>query len=247
MKRLLAAGFPDIYQICSVYRDSESGRHHLPEFTLLEWYRRGMELRAIMDETVTLTSELLAKKILLKPPLFVTYSEVFADVLSLDPMMANIGALAESADADAQLVETLGDDHDAWLDLLMASRIASTFSSDQLTVVYHYPASQASLARICPRDPRVADRFELYCGKIELANGFVELTDANEQRSRFEVDQEKRKASGREHCEIDEALIDALRAGMPPSSGVALGIDRLQMIDEGLDDIHSVVTFTPGS
>lgn len=247
MKRLLAADYPDIFQICSVYRDGEAGRYHLPEFTMIEWYRRGFELHAMMQETIDLVTKVFTRKKLTLPPQFVTYAGVFDEALSLDPVLADIDTLAGCMDADQALVDSLGDDRDAWLDLAMATRIAATFSPDQLTLVYHYPASQAALARLCPDDDKVADRFELYCGAIELANGFVELTDANEQKKRFESDQDKRKSRGLEACEIDNALIEALRSGMPPAAGVALGLDRLLMIDEGKDDIRSVTTFTPGS
>ncbi len=247
MKRLLAAGYADIYQICHVYRDGESGSRHLPEFTMLEWYRREFGLSAIIAETVALVLQLVAKRLKDEPPTRISYCDAFENVLSLDPLTADIAMLADAVDADEPLKESVGDDRDAWLDLVMASRIAPTFAVDRLTAVYHYPRTQSALARICPDDDRVADRFELYCGSVELANGFVELTDADEQRARFKTDQEKRSATGRMSIEIDEHLIDALRAGLPQSAGVAIGIDRLLMINESQDDIHSVVTFTPGS
>lgn len=247
MKRLLAADYPDIFQICSVYRDGETGRHHLPEFTMIEWYRRGFELHDMMQETVDLVTEIFSRKKLTLPPRLITYARAFDEALSLDPELADIETLARCMDADVQLVEVLGNDRDAWLDLAMATRIAAAFSPDRLTLVYHYPASQAALARLCPNDDTVADRFELYCGAIELANGFVELTDANEQKKRFESEQEKRRSRGLEPYEIDNALIEALQSGMPLAAGVALGLDRLLMIDEGKDDIRSIATFTPGS
>jgi lysyl-tRNA synthetase class 2 len=247
MKRLLAADYPDIYQIANVYRDGEAGRFHLPEFTMVEWYRRGFELWAMMRETAAFVTELLAKKDLAEPPVAVTYKQIFNEALSLDPLQADTLALANAIDADASLIEALGDDRDAWLDLAMATRVATTFQTDRLTLVYHYPSSQAALARQCPADSAVADRFELYYGEIELANGFVELTDAKEQKRRFESDLEKRKCAGLELYEIDHALLEALHAGMPSAAGVAVGLDRLLMINEGVDDIRSVVTFTPGA
>lgn len=246
MKRLLAAGYPDVYQICSVYRDGEVGRNHLPEFTMIEWYRRNFDLQAIMHETTGLATSLLSKYRLARTPVFVSYVEAFQTALAIDPLLADVELLATTVDADAQLRSSLADDHDAWLDLAMASRVANTFPTDRLTVVYHYPASQSALARICPDDSRVAERFEMYCGPIELANGFVELTDANEQKMRFEADCEKRKSKGLQPYEIDTMLIEALVTGMPQAAGVALGFDRLLMIDEGQNDIRSVATFTPG-
>ena len=247
MKRLLAAGYPDIYQICRVYRDGEAGQHHLPEFTIIEWYRRGFELRAMMRETAALVDAMLARKILAQPPQQMTYAQAFDKALSIDPLHAETGVIAKAVGADATLARSLGDDRDAWLDLAMATGVASTFPTDRLTLVYHYPASQAALARLCPDDPAVADRFELYWGTIELANGFVELLDADEQRRRFQSDQEKRMSLALESYEIDSKLIDALVSGLPPSAGVALGLDRLLMIDESENDIRSVTTFTPGT
>jgi lysyl-tRNA synthetase class 2 len=247
MKRLLAAGYPDIFQVCNAYRDGESGRHHLPEFTMLEWYRHDFGLQAIMEETITLVTDLLAIKPIDQPPLLISYSDAFKNALSLNPLTADVDSLANAVDADQPLRESLGDDRDAWLDLLMASQVAAAFAADRLTVVYHYPGSQAALAQLCPDNNQFADRFELYCGPIELANGFVELTDADEQQARFQNDQEKRAASGAKRLEIDASLINALKAGLPPTAGVALGIDRLLMIDQGQNDLRSVITFTPGS
>lgn len=246
MKRLLAASYPDIYQVCNVYRDGEIGHVHLPEFSMLEWYRRGFELQAIMRETADLVARLMAEK-KLQQPRFVSYCDAFGETLSLHPLNADVGALADSVAADAQLSSSLGDDRDAWLDLAMASRVAKSFEDDRLTLVYHYPASQAALARLCPHDNSVADRFELYCGTVELANGFVELTNASEQKARMEIDRHKRKKAGHKDIEPDENLLDALRAGMPEAAGVALGLDRLLMIDQGAHDIRSITTFTPGT
>lgn len=246
MKRLLAAGYPDIFQICRVYRDGEVGRLHLPEFTMIEWYRHGFELQAMMQETAALVGKMLTRKKLAQPPLKITYSQAFDQALSLAPLRADAKMIADAIDAGDDLMQSLGDDRDAWLDLAMATRVASMFPADRLTLVYHYPANQSALARLCPDDNTVADRFELYYGAIELANGFVELTDAKEQRARFESDLEKRSSSGLKHYEIDDALLEALQSGMPPTAGVALGLERLLMINEGADDIRSISTFTPG-
>lgn len=246
MKRLLATGYPDIFQICAAYRDGEYGRHHLPEFTLLEWYRHGFQLREIMRESVDLVSALVAKKIL-QQTVYKTYAAAFGDALSLDPFTVSIDTLAGTQDADADLCNSIGDDRDAWLDLAMANSVAPTFATDRLTVVFHYPASQAALAQLCPDDERVADRFEVFLGPVELANGFVELTDPDEQERRFRHDCEKRRSAGKQAYDIDRNLIAALRVGMPSCAGVALGLDRLLMIDEGLDDIRDVTTFTPGA
>ena len=245
MKRMLAAGYPDCYQICKVFRDGEAGRNHLPEFTMIEWYRRNFDLADMIAETAALVAELLAS---LDPGELVTleYRVAFREAIGLDPMTAGIGQLAEALDADDDLRRALGDDRDAWLDLAMASRVASSFSGDRLTAIYHYPASQAALARISPDDATVAERFELFFGEHELANGFVELVDAEVQRQRFETDQKQRATAGRPVHDIDARLIAALAAGLPPCAGVALGLDRVVMIDQGLGDIRETVTFTPG-
>lgn len=245
MKRLLAAGYPDIYQVCPVYRGGEQGRHHLAEFTMIEWYRLGFQLDEIIDDAVCLTG-LLLDDLQLAEPLIINYSEAIEAALSLDAQTATAATLADALAADDPLRDAVGDDRDAWLDLAMATRVTTGFDANRLTVIRHYPASQASLARHCPTDPCVADRFEIYLGAIELANGFVELTDADEQLRRFEADRDKRKADGKQDIAIDMALIDALRAGLPDCAGVALGLDRALMIAEGREFIDEVTTFTPG-
>ncbi len=245
MKRLLAAGYPDIYQVCPVYRGGERGRHHLAEFTMLEWYRLGFQLDDIIDDAVCL-SGLLLDDLRLAEPLIIDYAEAVEAALSLNALTATAATLAEALAADDSLREAVGDDRDAWLDLAMATRVATGFADNRLTVIRHYPASQASLARLCPADPRVADRFEIYLGAVELANGFVELTDPDEQLRRFAADRAKRKADGKPDVAIDMALIDALRAGLPDCAGVALGLDRALMIAEGRDIVAEVTTFTPG-
>ena len=139
--------------------------------------------------------------------------------------------------------QSLGGDRDAWLDLVLAERIVPNLSPDGLTVISHYPASQAALARLCPDDPACADRFEVFFGKVELANGFVELGDADEQMQRFRNDQDYRRARQLPVPDIDVDFIDALRAGLPPCAGVAVGIDRLLMLHENKDDIADVSHF----
>jgi lysyl-tRNA synthetase class 2 len=246
MKRLLAAGYPDIFQICRVFRDGEAGRRHLPEFTLIEWYRIGASLAQIIDESAGLVAQLLAGTDLATAR-HLDYRQAFQETTGLDPLEADPAQLAGVLDADASLRAALGDDRDAWLDLAIAEKIAPSFAADRLTALHHYPASQASLARLSPADERLAERFELYLGPLELANGFVELTDAAEQAARFDRDRQKRASSGRPDVAVDGALIAALEAGLPACAGVALGLDRLLMIDQGLDDIAGAVTFLPGA
>ena len=245
MKRLLAAGYPDIFQACQVFRRGETGRRHLPEFTMIEWYRHGFGLQQIMDDTIALVNAMLAHR---EFPVAerISYSAAFEAILGIDPLSVVAADVQDLLDADDALVESLGNDIDAWLDLAMATRIAPAFDPGRLTLVYHYPASQAAMARLCPDNIAVADRFELFCGELELANGFVELTDADIQLQRMETDVQKRAASGLPVHAVDDGLLDALRAGLPDCAGVALGLDRMLMIDEGLTDIRKLTTFTPG-
>lgn len=244
MKRLLAAGYPDMYQIGAVFRGGEKGRRHLPEFTMIEWYRLGLGLHEIIEDTLDLVSAMVPA---VAATDVISYQQAFASALAIDPLTASATEVAAVLDADEHLRRSVGDDLDDWLDLAMASAVAASFAPDRWTAVFHYPASQASLARLSPDDARVAERFELYCGALELANGFVELADADEQLARFEKDREQWRAAGKALPGIDDELIAALRCGLPPCAGVALGFDRLLMIETGLDDIHKVITFTPGT
>jgi lysyl-tRNA synthetase class 2 len=244
MKRLLATGYPDIYQVSKVFRDGERGRSHLAEFTMIEWYRLDFSLQEIMQDAIDLVSTVLAPGRLSADVSFISYADAFQSALSLDPCTADIDSLAGLAKADGNLRTALGEDRDAWLDLLLASKVVNEFAADGLTVLHHYPASQAALARICPGDRNLADRFELFCGNLELANGYVELTDADEQLARCERDQQSRREQGLPVPAIDENLIAALRAGLPPCAGVAVGLDRLFMINEGANDIGAINTFT---
>ncbi len=243
MKRLLAAGFPDVAQICKVFRDAEAGRRHRPEFTMIEWYRLGFGLDAIMRDTASLIASVLGGALPEARSVDVSYREAFQMHAGVDPHTAAIDALADVAGADHDLRVSLGDDRDAWLDLLMSTKVAPEFDGSCLTFVHHYPASQAALARLCPDDASTADRFEAFYGNIELANGYVELTDASEHRRRFRSDQERRRRRGERVRPLDNALLESLDAGLPPCAGVAVGFDRLLMIASGADDIRQVMHF----
>lgn len=243
MKRMLAAGFPDIYQVCKVFRDGEHGRLHRPEFTMIEWYRLNYGLEDIMHNTVDLASRLLGKLAAASATDYISYRDAFRNNLDIDPLDAEYETLASLAGADDALRQSIGPDKDAWLDLLLCNRIAPRFATDRFTVLHHYPASQAALARRCRKDDRLADRFEIFYGTTELANGFVELRDAEEQLARFNKDQEQRQSAGQDVHEIDMRLIDALRHGLPACAGVAMGLDRLLMIREDLRDIADATSF----
>ena len=243
MKQLLAAGHGDIYQICKVFRDGERGPRHLREFTLVEWYRLGFGLRQIIGDTIEFIAALLDRPELSSSAVVVSFEDVFRRSANLNPRTTDVTELAAYMNADEQLKVALADDRDAWLDLVLAQKIVPHLAQDALTVIFHYPASQAALARICPDDNEVADRFEVFYGSHELANGFVELTDASEQISRFERDQVERRRQEAVVHQIDEDFINALRAGLPDCAGVAVGFDRLLMLHEDQDDISTVSNF----
>jgi lysyl-tRNA synthetase class 2 len=243
MKRLLAAGFPDIYSICRVYRDGEVGRNHQPEFTMAEWYRLGFSLSEIVADTVAAIASALDDPNLESEFDVVNYKDAFNLAAAVDPIESTIDELASAANADDSLRQTLGDERNDWLDLLLSTKVAATFSGERLTVLQHYPVAQAALARACPDDGSVADRFEIFMGPMELANGYVELTDAATQAARIDSDQAARKKRGLPIRPTDNALLAALTAGLPMCAGVAMGVERLQMMHDKTDDIRSVVPF----
>ena len=243
MKRLLAAGYPDIYSICRVFRDGEAGKHHAAEFTMVEWYRLGFDLGEIVDDTTRFVASCLDLPKLADSAVRFDFADAFQEFAGIDVIDASLDDLAARCEADEQLRAAVGSDRDAWLDLILGTVIAPQFAPDQLTVIQHYPASQAALARLCPDDERFADRFEVFCGSIELANGYVELTNAEEQRQRMDNDLGKRRDSGRSEPPWDRTLIAALESGLPQCAGVAVGFERLQMICDGSDHIRDVVTF----
>jgi len=241
MKRLLADGYPDIFSIARVYRDGEVGRRHQPEFTMIEWYRHGFELDDIVADTVGLIAAVLDTA---SDSVTLTYRDAFIDAIGLDPMSVSVDALANACGADDTLRSSIGDVRDHWLDLCFAERVSKTFPADRLTVVKHYPASQAALARLSAADPGVAERFEVFSGELELANGYVELSDACALRQRFERDRGEREARGHTAPAIDERFMAAMVHGMPACAGVALGFERLHMLYRGTQDIRDVLTFT---
>lgn len=241
MKRLLAAGSGAIYQICPVFRREERGRLHNPEFHMLEWYRPGFDHHALMDELAALLRNICTHRLLIVPARRLTYRDAFTTHAGVDPFRAEISELGDclSHHSVYHSLDRNGD-RDVWLDLIMASVVGPRLGRDAPALVYDYPASQAALARVRPGDPPVAERFELFVGGIEVANGFHELTDADEQARRFE--REHGRGSGR-RPPIDRALIEALHAGLPPCAGVAVGLDRLLMLDLDLSSIAEAIAF----
>ena len=242
MKRLLAAGSGDIYQIARVFRVDEQGRNHNPEFSMLEWYRPGMDHHALMKEVAALVLQVLGRDL---PVVKRSYQSLFQARFGIDPLVADAAALhAVAVAAAVPGAEQLVLDRDGWLDLLLTYGIEAELGRDELTFVTDYPASQAVLARLNPADPRTAARFELYVDGLELANGFWELADADEQRTRFEADRAQRAAAGQPDIPLDERLLAALAAGLPDCAGVALGLDRLLMCRQGAGSLDRVMAFT---
>lgn len=255
MKRLLAAGSGDIYQICHVARGLERGRHHNAEFTLIEWYRNGFTLEDLMHEVDGLSRAVLGPMALPFASEYVTYRDAFVHALGIDPLAAPLSELqsaaldlgftlpSATATPNAQRANLADSNRDELLDFLMAAHIGPRLGRKALTFVHRYPASQAALARLDTADPRTALRFELYCEGIELANGFHELASASEQRARFEHDLAERKRRGLPTHGLDERLLAALAHGLPDCAGVALGFDRLLMLATGATHIDEVLPF----
>jgi lysyl-tRNA synthetase class 2 len=243
MKRLLASGVGDIYQLCKVFRDGERGRWHNPEFTMLEWYRLGFDDAALMSEVDTLVRELLAPERALGPAERLTYAESIVRHAGVDPSGCTDAELDRAAEAHGVACQA-SLDRDAKLDLLMALVVGPKLGAGRPCFVCDYPASQASLARLKPGSPRVAVRFELYLDGIELANGFHELSDAGEQRRRFLGDLATRRERGQHTPPMDEHLLAALTAGMPDCAGVALGFDRVVAIALQAASLSEAMTFS---
>ncbi len=240
MKRLLAAGSGSIYQMCKSFRNEESGRHHNPEFTMLEWYRVGFNHHDLMDEM----DELLQLVLETESAERMTYQEAFIKVLGVCPLEASMTELkAVAATLGLSDIAEPEEDRDTLLQLLFSMGVETKIGQKVPAFVYDFPASQAALAKINPKDPRVADRVEVYFKGIELANGFHELDDAKEQLARFEEDNRKRLEMGLEAQPIDKYLIEAISHGLPQCAGVALGIDRLIMLALGKTHIEQVTAF----
>ena len=244
MKRLLAAGSGDIYQMCHVFRGEEQGPLHNSEFMIVEWYRRGWGFTALMEEADALVRALMGPAPLAATR-YLSYEQAFIDALGCNPLSDDDASLLERARRagfeDALLLRC---DRNELLDLLMGACVGPQLGREGPVFIHRYPASQAALARLDPQDARVALRFELYLRGVELANGFEELGDATEQRARFAADQRSRAARNLAVPEMDQFLLAALDAGLPPCSGVALGFDRLLMLACNAKRIDEVMAFT---
>jgi elongation factor P--(R)-beta-lysine ligase len=241
MKRLLCAGAPDLYQVARVFRAGERGRHHNPEFTMVEWYRLGIDHLALMRDVETLLRSLLEPVRPVGATRHLTYAEAVERVLGIDPIGADAARVAEALHrAGIDVPPGLDGDRDGLLDLAMGTLVAPSFDGEAITFVRDFPASQAALARV--HGP-VASRFEAFWGGLELANGFHELGDAAEQAARFDADLAARRARGQPPRAPDGNFLAALAAGLPDCAGVALGFDRVVMVAAGASRIDEVIAF----
>ena len=241
MKRLLCAGSGAIFQLSKAFRNEEAGRWHNPEFTMLEWYRPDFDHFMLMDEMDDLVMPILSTGKAQR----LTYQQAFMQVLACDPIAADLVEL-QSLCANLGYAELAvkEDDKDVLLNLLFSQHIEPAISQQQPCFVYDFPASQAALAKLNPEDPRVAQRFELYYKGVELANGFHELSDPQEQRQRFLQDNIKRQQHGLPIIAVDEYFLAALENGLPPCAGVALGVDRLLMLALDCKRVSQVLAFS---
>ncbi|RXF02945.1 elongation factor P--(R)-beta-lysine ligase [Pseudoalteromonas sp. PS5] len=240
MKRLLAAGSGSIFQLGKAFRNEESGRHHNPEFTMLEYYQVGydeFELMSELDELMQYLLDCPASE-------SISYQQAFITYLGFDPLAISLSDLKKHAEqrgyGDIAAIEN---NPDTLLQLLFCMEIEPQIGQRVPCFVYNFPASQAALAKLNPKDNRVAGRFELYYQNMELANGFNELTDAAEQRARFMQDNQLRAEMGLDAVPVDERLLAALDAGIPDCAGVAVGIDRLVMLALNKTTISEVISF----
>jgi elongation factor P--(R)-beta-lysine ligase len=240
LKRLLAAGAGDCYELGRVFRNGEAGARHNPEFTMLEWYRVGWDHRRLMTEVSALIVSALALFERKTEIVEISYRDWFFQALEIDPHVATVEAL-QNALSDVRIdAQDLG--RDDWLDLLITHRLQAANPEERLLLVYDYPATQCALARIRRGEPTVAERFEAYLGARELANGYHELNDADEQRGRFERDLALRAERRLPLPAVDQRLLAAL-PNLPDCAGVAMGMDRLLMCLLGVADIRDLLAF----
>jgi lysyl-tRNA synthetase class 2 len=259
-KKLLAAGERRIFDFARVFRNRERGALHHPEFTMLEWYRAGERYETLMEDCAGVlraavqaagTKQFTFRGRAADPfaePERITVAEAFVRFAGID-LMATVSAAHTDRDALALAARAAGvrvAEDDTWSDVfsrVLVEKIEHNLGTGRPTVLYEYPAAEAALARRSPRDPRVAERFELYACGVELANAFGELTDAREQRRRFEAEMTEKERVHGERYPLDEDFLAAL-AHMPEASGIALGFDRLVMLATGASRIEQVI-WTP--
>jgi lysyl-tRNA synthetase class 2 len=244
MKRLLAAGQRDIYELGRVFRAGEQGAFHNPEFTMLEWYRSGFSYLELAKEVLGLVRACGEGAFDSWGEQWLSYRDLFRQSVGLDPATCSESDLSNCAAERGIRSGPL--DQSQWLDLLFAEVIQPGMPGECLTVVYDFLPEQAALARIRAGSEPAAERFEVFLGQMELANGYQELTDAEEQKRRFERECRLRELRGEEPMPTDVRLLDALCHGLPECSGVALGVDRLLMSILKLERIEAVLAFDAG-
>ena len=232
MKRMLAAGYSSIFQICRCWRDGERGARHLSEFTMLEWYRAGADYLGLMEETEALVVAAAADSCISYRGRSIELSLPWERLTVAEAFLRYAGTTPDQALAAGSFDE------------IMVERVEPRLGLTRPTFLYDYPACCGALARLKEGDPSIAERFELYIGGLEIANAFSELTDAGEQRSRFKAEAAERASLGKPPYPVAERFLTAL-ASMPPAAGIALGLDRLVMVLLDAESIDEVVAFTP--
>jgi lysyl-tRNA synthetase class 2 len=240
MKRLLCHGFPDIYQICKAFRNGEQGQRHNPEFTMLEWYRKGFSLADLMDDVERICLIAAGKR----PVVRKTYVDAFREAVGADPLESSLDRLLALPSLRGKLpsADAFPLKSDA-LDFIMAHVIEPGFPPEALTFIHGFPSEQAAQAQVHADDPRLAHRFEVYGGGMELGNGYLELADPDEYERRFDGENAKRRDRGKPELPKDRNLLEALRSGLPACAGVAVGLDRLVQLGLGRPDLASVLAF----
>jgi elongation factor P--(R)-beta-lysine ligase len=240
MKRLLAAGMRRIYQVCKTFRREEQGAFHQPEFTMLEWYRADAGMDEMMRDTEALVAH-VAHAVL--GTTRIPGAGGHGSEIDVAPPWERLTVRAAFERHATRPYDALLADEESFYRTLI-DEVEPRLGAERPTLLTHYPASMAALARLCPDDPSVAERFETYVGGVELCNGFGELVDPGEQRARLRAEAARRASLGKPAYPIDERFLDALEHGVPPSGGNALGVDRLLMLLLGARDIAEVVAFS---
>lgn len=245
MKRLLAAGSGDIYELGPVFRQGEAGRWHNPEFTMLEWYRVGWGYQQLADEVVELLTACSPDLLAAWPVQKLTYAQLSEQVLGINIAEANTSHLIELARTHGWHAHPDEASDSMLLDFLFSHLLQPALPEQTISIITEFPACQAALAQIAETDTgtAIAERFEVFLGQLELANGYQELTDADEQMQRFIEDRRIREQTGKAVIEPDRKLLDALRHGMPACAGVALGVDRLLMVFTRSSSVETTLPF----
>ncbi len=240
MKRLLAFHKCDIYQLCKVFRANEKSSYHNDEFTMLEWYRVAWSYKDLMKEVAELVTTLMGNNLEPLDVTYISYQQIFKKYAGINIQISNQADYLQVCGDHSLKLNSALTTHQ-YQNLILDQIIVPKLEKRRITFVYDFPAEQAALAKL--NDQGCAERFELYFGGVELANGFQELTDAQEQLSRFEEDNRQRLLVGKKAIEIDIEFLLALKSGLPESAGVAFGIDRLLMVMLDVGDIKSVLSF----